>query len=154
MSVVSGRSVVGTVLVLVALGLLAVGWRLTQTDRYFLLHAERTTGTVVEHEAFEREARKVQERYRLVVAFTTPAGERVRFRSIANYGRPPYAVGETVGVRFDPDRPMRARVDRRIELLAPVLIWAAAVIVLAVVGVAIAVMRPREAGGPRLARRA
>ena len=84
----------GTVLVLVALGLLAGGWRLTESDRYFLLRASRTTGQVVAHEPFEREARKPQERFRLVVTFSTPAGDRIRFRSVANYGRPPYAVGE------------------------------------------------------------
>ncbi len=139
-----GRNVVGTVLVLVALGLLAVGWRLTETDRFFLLHAARTTGQVVAHEGFEREARKVQQRFRLVVAFTTAGGERVRFRSTSNYGRPPYAVGETVPVRYDPDRPTRARVDRRIELLVPVLIWLGAVVLLGVVGVAIAVFGPRN----------
>ena len=142
-----GRSLVGTVLVLVALGLLGVGWGLTETDRFFLLHAERTTGQVVAHESFEREARKVQERFRLVVAFTTAGGERVRFRSSANYGRPPYAVGETVPVRYDPDRPTRARVDRRIELLAPVLIWFGAVVLLAGLGVAIAVFGPRDVRG-------
>jgi hypothetical protein len=143
----AGRSVVGTVLVLVSLGLLAGGWRLTETDRFFLFHAARTTGQVVAHEAFEREARKVQERFRLVVAFTTPLGERVRFRSTSNYGRPPYAVGETVPVRYDPERPTRARVDRRIEFVVPVVIWFGAVVLLASVGVAIAVFGPRDATG-------
>ena len=49
----------GTVLVLVSLGLFVAGWRLTENDRFFLLHASRATGQVVAHEAFEREARKV-----------------------------------------------------------------------------------------------
>jgi hypothetical protein len=138
---------VGTVLVLVAIALFGVGWRLTETDRFFLLHAARTTGTVVEHEPFVREARKVQERFRLVVSFTAPAGDRIRFRSLANYGRPPYAVGETVPIRYDPERPERARVDRRIEFLAPVLIWLGAVALLAVVGVGIAVYGPKDARG-------
>ncbi|WP_291984068.1 DUF3592 domain-containing protein [Luteitalea sp.] len=142
-----GRRVVGTVLVLVALGLLAGGWRLTETDRFFLLQAERTTGTVVAHEPFEREARKPMERFRLVVAFTAPDGSRVRFRSVSNYGRPPYAVGEQVPVRFDPEQPGRARVDRRIEFLAPVLIWLGAIVVLGGLGVAIAVFGPRDARG-------
>ena len=137
----------GTVLVLVALGLLTAGWRLTADDRFFLLHAERTTGQVVAHEPFEREARKVQERFRLVVAFTTPRGDRVRFRSTTNYGRPPYAVGESVPVRYDPDRPTRARLDRRIEMLAPVAIWLGAIVLLASVGVAIAVFGPKDARG-------
>lgn len=143
----------GTVLVLVALGLLAGGWRLTEADRYFLLRASRTTGQVVAHEPFEREARKPQERFRLVVAFSTPAGDRIRFRSVANYGRPPYAVGETVPVRYDPAQPSRARVDRRIELLAPVVIWLGAVLLLGGVGVGVAVFGPKDASGTsKLAR--
>ena len=142
----AGRSVLGTVLVLVSLGLFVAGWRLTENDRYFLLHASRATGQVVAHEAFEREARKVTQRFRLVVSFSTPSGSRIRFRSVANYGRPPYAVGDTVGVRYDPEQPTRARVDRRIELLAPVLIWMGAVLLLAVMGVVIAVYGPTHGG--------
>lgn len=138
---------VGTVLVLVAIGLFAGGWRLTEQDRFFLLRSARATGQVVAHEAFEREARKVQERYRLVVSFATPDGQRVRFRSVSNYGRPPYAVGEAVPVRYDPARPTRARVDRRIEFLAPVLIWLGAVVLLGGLGVAIAVYGPVDGGG-------
>ena len=137
----------GTVLVLVSIALFAVGWRLTETDRYFLLQASRATGQVVAHEAFEREARKVTERFRLVVAFGTPSGQRIRFRSISNYGRPPYAVGESVPIRYDPLQPTRARVDRRIELLAPVLIWLGAVVLLGALGVAIAVYGPSHARG-------
>lgn len=149
MAAAVGRSFVGTVLILVALGLLGVGWRLTEQDRFFLLHAARADGQVVAHESFEREARKVQERFRLVVAFTTPSGERIRFRSVSSYGRPPYAVGEEVPVRYDPDRPTRARVARRMELLAPVLIWAGAVVALSVTGLSIAVFGPRGHGGSR-----
>lgn len=137
------RSVVGTVLVLVSLGLLAAGWRLTDTDRFFLFHSARATGVVVAHEPFEREARKVQERFRLVVAFSTPAGDRIRFRSVANYGRPPYEVGATVPVRYDAERPTKARVDRRIEFLAPVAIWMGAVILLGGLGVVIAIYGPK-----------
>ena len=144
----------GTVLVLVSLGLFVAGWRLTENDRYFLLHASRATGQVVAHEAFEREARKVTQRFRLVVSFSTPSGSRIRFRSVSNYGRPPYAVGETVGVRYDPEQPTRARVDRRIELLAPVLIWMGAVVLLAVLGVVIAVYGPTPARGTFRARQA
>lgn len=138
---------VGTVLILVAIALFGAGWRLTEEDRFFLLHAARGTGTVVEHEPFTREARKVQERFRLVVSFTAPGGQRIRFRSLANYGRPPYAVGQAVPVRYDPERPERARVDRRIEFLAPVAIWLGAVVLLGVVGVGIAVYGPKDAHG-------
>lgn len=142
-----GRSVVGTVLVLVSVGLFAAGWRLTETDRFFLLHSARATGEVVAHEPFEREARKPQARFRLVVSFATSSGERIRFRSVSNYGRPPYAVGEAVPIRYDPERPTRARVDRHIEVLAPVLIWMGAVVLLGGLGVAIAVYGPTDARG-------
>jgi hypothetical protein len=145
--VATGRSVVGTVLVLVSLGLFVAGWRLTEQDRFYLFEATRTTGQVVGHEPFAREAWKVQERLRLVVSFQLPNGDRIRFRSLASYGRPPYAVGETVGVRYDPEQPSRARVYRRIEVLAPIVIWMGAVVLIAVLGVAIAVRGPRGDGG-------
>lgn len=156
----AGRSVIGTMLVLVASALLAVGWRLTETDRFFLLHAARSTGQVVAYELSRREvpttrlpitsapkpmAAELRARFHLLVAFTTPSGDRVRFRSISSYGRPPYAVGESVPIRYDPGRPERARVARRIELLAPVLIWLGAVLLLGIVGVAVAVYGPVDA---------
>lgn len=141
--VATGRSVVGTVLVLVSVGLFVVGWRLTEQDRFFLFEAARTVGQVVGHAAFEREARKVEERFRLVVSFRLPNGDRIRFRSLASYGRPPYAVGEEVGVMYDPQQPTRARVDRRIEVLAPVVIWMGAVVLIGGLGVGIAVRGPR-----------
>jgi hypothetical protein len=148
----TGRSAVGTVLVLVSLALFVVGWRLTEQDRFFLLQAATATGRVVGHEAFEREAWKVQKRFRLVVVFPAPNGTRIRFRSVASYGRPPYAVGDSVGVRYDAEDPSRARVDRRIELLAPVLIWMGAVMTLGALGVAVAVLGPRGATGPPTGR--
>ena len=143
-----GRSVVGTVLILVALGLLAAGWRLTENDRFFLFRAARATGQVVAHEAFEREERKVTQRFRLVVSFATATGERIRFRSVTNYGRAPYDVGAAVPVRYDPEHPTRARVDRRIEFLAPVLIWFGAIALLAGLGLAIAIYGPRDPRAP------
>ena len=143
----AGRSLVGTMLVLVSIALLAVGWRLTANDRFFLLHAARTTGRVVAHEPYEREGRKPQERFRIVVSFATPSGDRIRFRSISSYGRPPYAVGEDAPVRYDASRPTRARIYRRIEMLAPVLIWLGAVVVLGLLGVGIAWFGPVDASG-------
>ena len=160
---VAGRSVLGTVFVLFSVGLFVAGWRLTENDRYFLLHASSATGQVVEHELLRREAHQgalpivaepkpvdgtVKARYRLVVAFSTPSGDRIRFRSISSYGRPPFAVGEAVPVRYDPAQPTRARVNRRFELLAPVLIWIGAVILIGALGVAIAIWGPKGAPGP------
>jgi hypothetical protein len=127
----------------VAMCLLGVGWRLTEEDRYFLWEAESTTGEVIEHEPYTREARKVEERYRMLVTFTTPDGDRIRFRTRSTYGRPPYAVGEKVGVKYDPISPMRARVDRKIELLAPVAIWGGSITLLIVVALAMARYGPR-----------
>lgn len=159
---------VGTVLVLVAMALFAVGWTLTEADRFFLLRAERTTGQVVAHELARRDvpsttlpitsapkpvASETRARYHMVVAFATPAGDRIRFRSISGYGRPPFGVGAAVPVRYDPAQPMRARVDRRIELLAPVLIWLGAVLLLGGTGVAIAVFGPTDAKGTSRTRR-
>lgn len=127
----------------VAMALLGVGWRLTEEDRYFLWEAESAEGQVVAHERFVRENRKVEERFRLVVTFSTPTGDRIRFRSRSNYGKPPYGVGQTVRVKYDPLSPTRARVDRRIELLAPVAIWGGAVGLLLVVAAGIARYGPK-----------
>src|SRR5690348_9380239 len=54
MAAAAGRSVLGTVFVLVSAGLFVAGWRLTENDRYFLLHASGATGQVVEHELLRR----------------------------------------------------------------------------------------------------
>jgi len=143
---------VGTVLILVAVGLFVAGWRLTETDRFFLLHGARATGEVVAHEPFEREAWKVQTRFRMLVTFKTATGDRIRFRSIASYGRPPYAVGAAVPVRYDANFPMRARVDRRIELLAPTLIWLGGVVLLAVLGLLVALYGPTDVTRPRVGK--
>lgn len=157
-----GRSVVGTVLVLVAIALFAVGWRLTETDRFFLLHAARANGQVVGHEFSRREvpsttlpitsapkatAGEMRARFHLVVSFMTASGDRIRFRSISTYGRPPFAVGDAVPVRYDSSQPTRARVDRRIEFVAPVLIWFGGVLLLGATGVAVAVFGPTDARG-------
>lgn len=136
------RRTLGTLLVLVALAIFVAGWQVTAETRRFLSAAERTTGEVVGHEAYERQARTPRERFRLVVSYQTPSGARVRFRSVANYGRPPYAVGEQVPVLYDPANPFDARVDRRIETVAPLVIWGAAVLLVGGLGVAVAVWGP------------
>lgn len=143
MSRTSPRRTVGSLLVLVALAMFVAGWQVTADTRRFLSVAERTTGEVVAHEAYEREARTPRERFRLVVAFETAQGTRVRFRSVPNYGRPPYEVGASVPVLYDPENPFIARVDRRIETLAPLVIWGGAVLVVGVLGVIVAVRGPR-----------
>lgn len=139
----AGRLAVGSALLLVAAGLLVQGWVMTRDLRQFLAVAEHTTGHVVAHEPFQREGRTPQQRFRLVVAFTAPDGARVRFRSIPTYGRPPYDLGSQVPVRFDPGDPSRARVNRRIELMAPLVIWGSAVCVLAGLGLAVQWFGPR-----------
>jgi hypothetical protein len=164
----AGRSAVGTVLVLVAIALFAVGWRLTETDRFFLLQAARGTGEVVGHELARREVPsttlpitsapkstpgEMRARFHLVVSFKTPSGDRIRFRSVSSYGRPPYNVGDTVPVRYDASQPMRARVDRRIEFLAPVLIWFGGVLLLGGTGVAVAVFGAKDVRGTSRTRR-
>ena len=165
----AGRSVLGTMFVLVSLGLFVVGWRLTENDRYFVLHASRATGEVVGHEPSQRESHPgalpivaepkslkstVTARFKMVVSFSTPSGDRIRFRSISSYGRPPYAVGERVGVRYDPNQPTRARIDRKMELLAPVFIWLGAVVMIGALGVGIAVWGPTSASNTWRARSA
>lgn len=139
------RRTLGTLLVLVALALFVAGWQVTAETRWFLSVAARTTGEVVGHEAYERQARTPRERFRLVVSYQTPSGARVRFRSVANYGHPPYAIGEQVPVLYDPANPFDARVDRRIETVAPLVIWGAAVLLVGGLGVAVAVWGPTRA---------
>ena len=136
------RRTVGTLLMLIALVLFVAGWQVTADTRQFLAVAVRTTGEVVGHEAYEREARTPRERFRLVVAFETAEGTRVRFRSVPNYGRPPYDVGERVPVLYNPSDPFEARVDRRIETLAPLIIWGVAVLIVGGLGGAVMVRGP------------
>jgi hypothetical protein len=146
MSLLQPRTAVASLLLLVAAAMFSAGWQVTSDTRRFLSVAERTTGVVAGHEAYDREARVPRERFRLVVRFDTATGSRVRFRSVANYGRPPYAVGEEVPVLYDPDNPLDARVDRRVEVLAPFIIWGVAVTLVGALGLAVLVLGPR--GGP------
>lgn len=148
----SPRRALGTLLVLVALVIFVAGWQITAETRQFLSSAERTEGEVVAHEAYEREARTPRERFRLVVSFQTASGARIRFRSTANYGRPPYAVGERVPVLYDPLDPFTARVDRRIETIAPLIIWGVAVLIVGGLGVAVAVWGPGRMTPPPSSR--
>lgn len=138
----SPRLLVGSTLLLVALAVLGAGWRLTAPDRAFLFRAARATGTVVAHERYTPEGRTPRERFRLVVSFSTATGERVRFRSISSYGRPPYAVGAFVPVRYDVQWPTRARVNRPMEFVAPLIIWGAAVLLISGLGLGIVLRGP------------
>lgn len=149
----SPRRTVGSFLVLVALAMFVAGWQVTAETRRFLLVAERTSGQVVAHEPYEREARTPRERFRLVVAFETAQGTRVRFRSVPSYGRPPYDVGTSVPVLYDPANPFTARVDRRIETLAPLVIWGGAVLLVGGLGVLVAVRGPRGSVGRKEERK-
>lgn len=137
------RTALGSVLMLLAIVLFVAGWRVTAETRALLAVAERASGRVVAHEAYDREGRTPRERFRLVVSFETAQGTRVRFRSTANYGRPPYGVGDTVPVLYDPTHPFTARIDRRIETLAPLLVWGAAVLLVAGLGVGIVWKGPK-----------
>jgi len=139
------RSLVGSFLLLLALALFGAGWSLTGEDRAFLFDAALATGTVVAHESYAPEGRKPRQRYRLVVSFATGDGARIRFRSVASYGRPPYAVGSPVPVRYRPEQPTRARVDRRMESVVPLMLWSAAVLLIGTLGIAIAWFGPRPA---------
>lgn len=144
MSPLTPRSTLGTLLMLVALVIFVAGWQVTADTRRLLRVAERATGEVVAHEPFDREARTPRERFRLVVSFETADGTRVRFRSVPHYGRPPYQVGEQVPVLYDPAEPMDARIDRRIETLAPLLVCGGAVLVVGGLGLAVALRGPRS----------
>jgi hypothetical protein len=53
-------------------------------------------------------------------------------------------VGEQVPVLYDPAEPIDARIDRRIETLAPLFVWGGAVLVVGGLGLAIAVRGPRN----------
>lgn len=138
------RRTVGSLLILVALALFVAGWQATSEMRQFLSVAERTTGEVVGHEAFDREARTPRERFRLVVSFQTASGTLVRFRSVANYGRPPYEVGERVPVLYNPEDPFQARIDHAMDTVVPLVIWGVAVLLIAGMGIGVAVWGPKD----------
>jgi hypothetical protein len=149
MSRLQPRTALATALLLIAGALFAAGWEVTRDLRRFLSVAERATGRVAAHEPFDPETRVPRERYRMVVSFETALGTRVRFRSVPHYGRPPYAVGEEVPVLYDPGSPVEARIDRRIEVVAPLLVWGVAVAIVGGLGLGVLRYGPRAtpAGG-------
>lgn len=150
MSRLQPRAALATVLLLIAAVLFAAGWEVTRDLRRFLSVAERATGRVAAHEPYDPETRVPRERYRMVVSFETALGTRVRFRSVPHYGRPPYAVGEDVPVLYDPRNPVEARVDRRIEVVAPLLVWGVALVLVAGLGLTVLFYGPGGASaGPR-----
>src|SRR5690606_8041543 len=136
------RRTVGSLLIVMALVLFVTGWQATSEMRRFLMVAERTTGEVVGHEAFDREARTPRERFRIVGSYATAAGTRVRFRTVASYGEPPYAVGERVPVLYNPEDPFQARIDTAMDTVVPLVIWGGAVLLVAGLGVGVAVWGP------------
>lgn len=140
------RRTVGSLLILMSLVLLAAGWQATSEMRRFLRVAERTTGEVVGHEAFDRQARTPREQFRIVVSYETATGTRVRFRTVTGFGRPPYDVGERVPVLYNPEDPFEARVDSKMDTVVPLVIWGGAVLLVAGLGAAVALWGPAGNG--------
>jgi hypothetical protein len=85
--------------ILLLLGCLRLGWQAT----------ERATATVVGHEVSEGD----ESTYYTPVARFLFGGEEFLVRGgLAQAGRPPYRVGQTVAVFYPPGRPDKAMVGR------------------------------------------
>ena len=97
----------------VSLGLIALGLFFLARTIVFLRGAARTQGRVVslEHHPGENGAT-----YKPVVEYVRPDGQRQQFREQIASGNPRVKVGDTVPVRFDPERPEHARIDRPLSL--------------------------------------
>ncbi|GIX37691.1 MAG: hypothetical protein KatS3mg128_0959 [Silanimonas sp.] len=74
----------------------------------FLLGSETVEGEVVEIASLKPAGQSTRLGYP-VVAFTTPAGERVRFTGSEGSSPAAYAVGERVAVRYRPEAPHEAQ---------------------------------------------
>lgn len=74
----------------------------------FLLGSETAEGEVVEIVSLKPAGQTTRLGYP-VVAFTTPAGERVRFTGSEGSSPAAYAVGERVSVRYRPEAPQEAQ---------------------------------------------
>jgi Protein of unknown function (DUF3592) len=96
--------VLGKVFLSVGGALLAVAGIFAASRLAFLSSAGSADGLVVE---IHRQNRA----YVPVVAFTTDAGQTVRFEASIGSNPPAYHVGEAVRVRYDPERPEHAFVD-------------------------------------------
>ena len=97
----------------VALGMFALGVFFLLRTMAFLRGAVATTGTVVDMERYSGEHGPT---YTPVVEYVRPDGLRQRFSEEGSSSRPGCAVGDTVPVKFDPENPERARIDRPLRL--------------------------------------
>jgi hypothetical protein len=138
--------IVTPILVLVGLGIFALGAHLGRT--LFLLQSTgaRARGTVL---FCELKRTLHGSSYYPVVQFATRSGQTVQFRDRMGSDPPPYREGESVDVLYFPDAPeATATIDRgRLNWLAPGALCVGG-LALAVIAVAVRLWAPRVVGVP------
>lgn len=93
----------------VSLGLIALGVFFLLRTIAFLRRAVATEGTVVDMHASSGEHGPT---YAPIVEYRRPDGQTQRFQEEGSSSHPGVSVGDRVPVKFDPERPEHARIDR------------------------------------------
>jgi hypothetical protein len=102
--------VIPAVFLLCGIGLLIGGFVSVGRTRAFLRKAIETSGEVVdllEEPPYESGESPT---YRPVVSYVLPSSRRIRFQSMVHSNPPEYAIGESVAILYEPDRPHEARI--------------------------------------------
>jgi hypothetical protein len=97
----------------VALGLIGLGAFFLLRTIAFLRGAVATQGTVVDMESHSGEHGPT---YTPVVEYLRPDGQPQRFTEEGSSSHPGVQVDDTVPVKFDPERPEKARINRPFRL--------------------------------------
>lgn len=95
--------------VYVSLGLVALGLFFLLRTVAFVRGAVATEGTVVDMETYRGERGPT---YAPVVEYVRPDGRPQKFTEDGWSSHPGVKVGDTVPVKFDPERPEQARINR------------------------------------------
>lgn len=113
----ASEQIFGTLFVLIGAGLVAVAVRLYFKQRGFLRDAASAQGTVVDLTNAPSESigsggrTEVQYFSSPRVKFRTASGEEVTFESSLGSSTPSFRAGDTVRVRYLPERPAEAEID-------------------------------------------
>jgi hypothetical protein len=105
--------IVGSVFLVVGLGMLYGGFSFWRSNAAFAAHASSADGTVTDL-AYSSSS-KGKGTYRPVVEFTAPNGSKVHITGSGGSNPPAYARGDKVRVLFDPANPEQAKIDSFME---------------------------------------
>ncbi len=105
----AGACVMSVIFLAVGSAMLFYACKFYARERAFLAHATHTQGTIVTF--VQREGSHQSIDYSPVFTFADSTGQVRRVTSATSNGRPAYAVGATVPVLYDPERPEQAQLD-------------------------------------------